>query len=288
MHPQQQQQQPVMQQNQMFNQVSAQQQQQKQKEEQIYAPVAHLQQKMIHQQQQQHNTSLQQHPQQQQNIPNSQQHQQATFQPGSPESTEYGFGVQFQQHQSQFYQMQHQPNPSQPNSHHLQYTHSHHPGQQILQSSSPHHQNRFSNQPHPQQMLQQPMHNMNLSDVSLPVSNSQHMLGNGVNSQSQMYNVGGNHDQIMGDIDAQLRQRPQPPPIPTSQLHQNHAGRGNDQLFMPSAMAEQTAQRVRKWIESKSVSNVKEHRPLLNAEIHQGYALRKTTGLINDRSAPKF
>ena len=106
------------------------------------------------------------------------QHQQATFQPGSPESTEYGFGVQFQQHQSQFYQMQHQPNPPQPNSHHLQYTHTNHPGQQILQSSSPHHQNRFSNQPHPQQMLQQPMHNMNLSDVSLPLSNSQHMLGN--------------------------------------------------------------------------------------------------------------
>ena len=103
-----------------------------------------------------------------------------------------------------------------------------------------------------------------------------------------MYNVGGNHDQIMGDIDAQLRQRPQPPPIPSSQLHQNHAGRGNDQLFIPSAMAEQTAQRVRKWIESKSVSNVKEHRPLLNAEIHQGYVLRKTTGMINDRSAPKF
>ena len=103
-----------------------------------------------------------------------------------------------------------------------------------------------------------------------------------------MYNVGGNHDQIMGDIDAQLRQRPQPPPIPNSQLHQNHASRGNDQLFMPSAMAEQTAQRVRKWIESKSVSNVKEYRPLLNAEIHQGYVLRKTTGLINDRSAPKF
>ena len=74
--------------------------------------------------------------------------------------------------------MQHQPNPPQPNSHHLQYTHTNHPGQQILQSSSPHHQNRFSNQPHPQQMLQQPMHNMNLSDVSLPLSNSQHMLGN--------------------------------------------------------------------------------------------------------------
>ena len=106
------------------------------------------------------------------------QQQQPSFQPGSPESTEYGFGVQFQQHQSQFYQMQHQPNSPQQNSHHLQYNHSNHPGQQILQSSSPHHQNRFSNQPHPQQMLQQPMHNMNLSDVNLPPSNSQHMLGN--------------------------------------------------------------------------------------------------------------
>ena len=103
-----------------------------------------------------------------------------------------------------------------------------------------------------------------------------------------MYKTGGNHDQIMGEIDVQLRHRPQPPPIATSQILSSHPTMTNDPLLMPSAMAEQTALRVRKWIESKSVSNVKEFRPLLNAEIQQGHALRKTTGLINDRSAPRF
>ena len=103
-----------------------------------------------------------------------------------------------------------------------------------------------------------------------------------------MYKTGGNHDQIMGEIDAQLRHRPQPPPIPTPQTHPSHPTMANDPMFIPSAMAEQTALRVRKWIESKSVSNVREFRPLLNAEIQQGCALTKTTGLINDRSAPRF
>ena len=113
-------------------------------------------------------------------------------------------------------------------------------------------------------------------------------VGNAANNHNQMYKTGGNHDQIMGEIDVQLRHRPQPPPIATSQTHPSHPTMTNDSLFMPSAMAEQTALRVRKWIESKSVSNVREYRPLLNAEIQQGYALRKTTGLINDRSAPRF
>ena len=103
-----------------------------------------------------------------------------------------------------------------------------------------------------------------------------------------MYNVGGNHDQIMGDSDAQLRHRPQPPPIATSQNHHANMMTHDPLSMVPSAMAEQTALRVRKWIESKSVSNVREFRPLLNAEIQQGRELRKTTGLINDRSAPRF
>ena len=45
--------------------------------------------------------------------------------------------------------------------------------------------------------------------------------------------------------------------------------------------------RVRRWIESKTVTNVTECRPFLNAEIQQGMVLRKTT-CMNDRSAPKF
>ena len=115
-----------------------------------------------------------------------------------------------------------------------------------------------------------------------------YFLGNVPNNQNQMYNVGGNHDQIMGDSDAQLRHRPQPPPIATSQNHHANMMTHDPLSMVPSAMAEQTALRVRKWIESKSVSNVREFRPLLNAEIQQGRELRKTTGLINDRSAPRF
>ena len=110
-----------------------------------------------------------------------------------------------------------------------------------------------------------------------------------MNNQNQSYNIGGNHDQIMGEIDVQLRQRPQPPPIGLPQQpHNNHSTVTSGPLLMPSAMAEQTALRVRKWIESKSVPNVREFRPLLNAEIQQGRVLRKTTGLVNDRSSPRF
>ena len=43
---------------------------------------------------------------------------------------------------------------------------------------------------------------------------------------------------------------------------------------------------VFRWIESKTVTNVADCRPYLNAEIQQGLALKKTT--MNDRSAPRF
>merc|ERR1719322_1963216 len=243
------------------------------KTEQIYAPVAHLQQKMIHQQKQ------------------ASAHQQASFSPGSPESTEYGFGVQFQQHQSQFYQTQNHTS-QQLNSHHFpgQHQDGHLPSSS---TSSPHHPNLYQQQYHPSlqhqpnQQQQQAMYNINpLSDGHMHVSNSQHMIAN---NQNNMYKTEGNHDQIMGEIDTQLRHRPQPPPIAPSQTqHPTQLTMGNDPSFVPSAMAEQTALRVRKWIESRSVPNVKEYRPLLNAQIQQGFALRKTAGITNDRSAPRF
>ncbi len=65
-------------------------------QEQIYAPVAHFQQKM---QQRQPTTTMQ--PPQHQSSPLHQQHQQ---QHQSPEGEQYGFGMQFQQSQSQYYQ----------------------------------------------------------------------------------------------------------------------------------------------------------------------------------------
>ena len=67
-----------------------QQQQQQKTREQIYAPVAHLQQK-IAQREAQQQMLLQQH---------QQQHQQCL----SPDGDKYGFGMKFQTHQSHFYQ----------------------------------------------------------------------------------------------------------------------------------------------------------------------------------------
>lgn len=156
-----------------------------QQEQQIYAPVAHLQQKI----QQRQQLQFQPYPQQQ-----------------SPEGEQYGFGMQFQQSQCQFYQ----------------------------------------------QMV----------EAGLPMQSPPEMTG------QQPYGTA-NHDQLMRDIDAKMRLRP---------------GAAQNQR---SNYDMQTAMRVRRWIESKSVTNVAECRPVLNAEIHQGFALRKTS-VMNDRSAPRF
>jgi hypothetical protein len=43
------------------------------------------------------------------------------------------------------------------------------------------------------------------------------------------------------------------------------------------------AMRVRRWIEARSVADVSNCRPVLNAEIQQGLALRKSNS-TNDRS----
>lgn len=151
-------------------------QQTPQHQEQIYAPVAHLQQKI-------------------------QQRQQQQQQQRSPEGEQYGFGMQFKQHQNQFFDV------------------------------------KTNIQPPPQ-------------------------------------NVAPAHDQIMRDVDPNMRNRPQPPPISNPQQSSSNYDA-------------QTAMRVRRWIESKTVADVRDCRPFLNAEIHQGFSLRKNA-VVNDRSAPKF
>ena len=117
-----------------------------------------------------------------------------------------------------------------------------------------------------------------------------YFLGTFSSNPNLQYNINPDtNDQIMASIDAQLRQRPQPPPISLSQqTHAMYPMSSGSSAGMPDAMAEQTALRVRRWIESRSVSDVREFRPILNAEIHQGFALRKTNALMNDRSAPRF
>ena len=94
----------------------------------------------------------------------------------------------------------------------------------------------------------------------------------------------------MRDIDAKMRLRPSPQHQPHQGLQQpSGLQQGFQRSFStPSSNYDaQTAMRVRRWIESKTVTNVAECRPFLNAEIQQGMVLRKTT-CMNDRSAPRF
>ena len=81
------------------------------------------------------------------------------------------------------------------------------------------------------------------------------------------------HDQIMSDMDPTLSQRPLPP---------NIGGWQNGGQRMDPASA-----KVRQWIETRTVSDVRKVRPVLNQEIQQGFQLRKAVG-IKDRSQPRF
>ena len=49
----------------------------------------------------------------------------------------------------------------------------------------------------------------------------------------------------------------------------------------------QSAMRVRQWIETRTVSDVRKVRPILNQEIQRGLSLRKTS-TVSDRSQPRF
>ena len=157
---------------------------------------------------------------------------------------QYGFGMQFQQHQSQFYQQ---------------------------------------------------MHDAGIPLNSPPPSND--IVG------PRQYGTAA-HDQIMHEIDSKLRQRPQPPPMPAGmqQLSNNSPQmqrRNTESSFQPTSTfgpgaavhasyeQHETANRVRRWIESRTITNVQDCRPLLNMEIEQGFALKKTQ-ITNDRSAPRF
>lgn len=98
----------------------------------------------------------------------------------------------------------------------------------------------------------------------------------------------------MAEMDPTLGQRPQPPDINghlTSAVNWPangggqygggpvHNGMGHCDL--------QSAMRVRQWIETRTVSDVRKVRPILNQEIQRGLSLRKTT-FVSDRSQPRF
>lgn len=83
-------------------------------------------------------------------------------------------------------------------------------------------------------------------------------------------------------VDPTLGQRPQPP-----DLHNGNMPRWVAQANGQQQEQVQAALRVRQWIESRTVSDVRKIRPILNQEIHQGFSLRKAGG-VSDRSMPSF
>ena len=91
----------------------------------------------------------------------------------------------------------------------------------------------------------------------------------------------------MRDMDAKMRLQPSPQHHPAPQQQGFQRSFSTPTSNSSSNYDAQTAMRVRRWIESKTVTNVTECRPFLNAEIQQGMILRKTT-CMNDRSAPRL
>jgi len=103
------------------------------------------------------------------------------------------------------------------------------------------------------------------------------------NQQQQQHYTMHNHDQIMQEMDPTLGQRPQPP-----SLHTNGSTAGGRQSFdATGGGGAGSAQKVRQWIETRTVADVRKIRPILNQEIQSGFSLRKTIG-VNDRSMPRF
>jgi hypothetical protein len=106
------------------------------------------------------------------------------------------------------------------------------------------------------------------------------------------------HDQIMADMDPTLAQRPQPPDInghvasSSAASHWPGGGQygGGGSGIVHNGMGHcdaQSAMRVRQWIETRTVSDVRKVRPILNQEIQRGLSLRKTAA-VSDRSQPRF
>merc|ERR1719187_1122491 len=190
----------------------------------------------------------------------------------SPEGEHYGFGMQFHLQSNNYYQFGGQ--------------------QPVVEQQAPapayNNQQVYTNQP-PQQQPQQQQYNQ---------PTNPHYGG------YQQYS-----DQVMHEMDPTLAQRPQPPDIqqhPGPALHHTHPpppghtapppavdhrnGLTNGGPPRGSSLAQydqQTAMRVRRWIEQRSAPDVQKCRPILNAEIQQGFCLRKTS-TKNDRSAPRF
>ena len=144
----------------------------------------------------------------------------------------------------------------------------HHPQHNSRPSQPQQHPYQPPQHPHMMQQHHQQTHQQHQQ----PQHHQQHQQLRGVRQYPQYPQ----HDQIMSDMDPTLSQRPQPPDLHRGGWPGPHNG-GYD----PSAA------KVRHWIETRTVSDVRKVRPVLNQEIQQGFQLRKATG-VKDRSGPKI
>ena len=132
--------------------------------------------------------------------------------------------------------------------------------------------NNFYHQQHNTRPSQPQQHSYQPQQRSQMMHPQQHQMRSGVKGPQYP------HDQIMSDMDPTLSQRPQPPDLHRGGWPGPHnSGHGGD----PAAA------KVRHWIETRTVSDVRKVRPVLNQEIQQGFQLRKATG-VKDRSGPKI
>ena len=66
-----------------------------------------------------------------------------------------------------------------------------------------------------------------------------------------------------------------------------YPGQGGPYHGPPAGHVDRSAVRVRQWIETRTVSDVRKVRPFLNQEIQRGFSLKKTNE-VSDRSKPRF
>jgi len=241
-------------------------------QEQIYAPVAALQQKIQQQQQVRlahghAEPGSVPHPPGPQVCPQQYCQQQAYQQ-------QYGGGPQYSQQQPSYPYPQQKQQQTKGSPEGEQYGF----GMQFQIHSKSFYSRQQGHNNILQQQSQQPFHQQ------------QHQM----QMQQQQFAYHHQHDQIMSDMDPMLAQRPQPPDInghvPPGANSASYWTAGGSGGMVHNGMGHcdaQSALRVRQWIETRTVSDVRKVRPILNQEIQRGLNLRKTAA-VSDRSQPHF
>jgi len=155
-------------------------------------------------------------------------------------------------------------------------------GMQFQQQSRTFHQHTTTHHPGIVGVRQYPQpHEHTNQQQHYPNHQQQHGIYDQYDGQQHLY-----HDQVMSEVDPTLNQRPQPPDLNNGQQRWS-SSHGGVLHMVPNPQSAQM--RVRQWIETRTVSDVRKVRPVLNQEIQRGFSLRKSANeTMNDRSQPRF